>query len=394
MEKQSVTTTAEVRVSARGAARIRALHPWVFRDDVVTASGLPNGAIVRVLTTPGKPIGFAFLSSRSKIALRVLATTDGLPDRDHWSARVAEARAFRERVVRDTDAHRVLFAESDDVPGLVVDRYGAHLVVQALTAGAAQVLDMVLDALAEAAPFESVLARNDSAVRELEGLPREVTQLRGRTPPEIEVREGAVVYVVDPWTGQKTGAFLDQRENRIGAAAYARGRVLDAFSYHGSFGLHAAAAADSVEMVDSSQPALARARTNAERNGFRNVTTREANVFDDLRERARRGERFDTIYLDPPAFAKSRADLPAARRGYKEINLRALQLLAPGGMLVTSSCSYNLSEGDWTALVEAAAADAQRVVRVVERRSQARDHPVRLGFPESRYLKCLILAAP
>jgi 23S rRNA (cytosine1962-C5)-methyltransferase len=382
----------EVRVSARGAARIRAQHPWVFRDDVLPGAPSENGAVVAVKTAHGAPLGVAFLSTRSKISLRMISGSEEVPGASFWAERVEEALRYRGRVVEDTTAYRVVFAESDGIPGLIVDRYGDHLVVQALIAGAERVLDAVLDALSDRIPVDSVLARNDSAARALEGLPREIRQVRGTTPAEIEVREGRVVYRADPWRGQKTGAFLDQRENRIRAARYASGRVLDAFSYHGSFGLHAAAVADTVELLDSSGEALARARVHGERNGLTNLTFREANVFDDLRDRQRRKESFNTVFLDPPAFAKSRADLAAARRGYKEVNLRALHLMAPGGILVTSSCSYNLSEGDWMAVVASAAADSRRAVRIVERLSQARDHPVRLGFPESHYLKCLVLA--
>jgi 23S rRNA (cytosine1962-C5)-methyltransferase len=231
-------------------------------------------------------------------------------------------------------------------------------------------------------------------VRRLEALPREVTQLRGRTPATIDTHEGPVRFRIDPWKGQKTGAFLDQRENRLATAAYARGRVLDAFAYHGSFAMHAAAGAASVVIVDASADALARARLHVEMNQAHDVTLCEANVFDDLRHRVRRGETFDTIFLDPPAFAKSRADLDAARRGYKEIHVRALQLLASGGTLVTSSCSYNLLEPDWIQVVTSAAQDVHRAARVTEKRGQARDHPIRLGFPESQYLKCLALNCP
>lgn len=385
---------ADARVTSRGAARIRALHPWVFRDDVTTPVPSENGNLVAVRSAHGRPLGFAFQSNHSKIALRMIGTGDVEPDSAFWVARVEDALRYRRRVVADTTAYRVLFAESDGIPGMVVDRYGNHLVAQILTAGAARIQDTVLDAFSERMEVDSVLARNDSAARTLEGLPREIAQLRGTTPEAVEVREGGIVYTVNPWKGQKTGAFLDQRENRARAATYVKGRVLDAFSYQGSFALHAAPFAESVEVVDSSADALAHARENARRNEFHNLTFREANVFDDLRERVRGGERFDTVLLDPPAFAKSRSDLEAARRGYKEINLRALQLLAPGGILVTSSCSYNLSEGDWVDVVASAAADCGRVVRIVEKRSQARDHPVRLGFPESRYLKCLILSVP
>ncbi len=381
----------EARVSPRGAARVRSTHPWVFRDDLAAPPPAGNGDVVRVATERGAPLGYAFYSSSSKIALRMISTGDAPPDDAFWAERVADAVAHRDLVVQDTDACRIIFGESDGLPGLVADRYGTHLVVQALTAGAERMLDRVLAGVAERIEVASVLARNDPGVRSLEGLPREVVQLRGRTPESLEVREGPVRYLTDPWRGQKTGAFLDQRENRTAAAFYSRGRVLDAFSYHGSFALHAAAVAEEVVAVDASAEAVARGRANAARNGLTNVSFVEANAFDELRARQRNGERFDTIFLDPPAFAKSRADLAAARRGYKEINLRAMHLLAPGGVLVTSSCSYNLAEGELLELLTSAASDARARFRLVEKRTQARDHPIRLGFPESHYLKCLVL---
>jgi 23S rRNA (cytosine1962-C5)-methyltransferase len=254
-----------------------------------------------------------------------------------------------------------------------------------LTAGAERVLPDVIAAWRERIPIDSVLARNDPAVRTLEGLPREVRQLSGQTPDEIVIDEEGVRLAIDPWRGQKTGAFLDQRENRIASRAYARGRVLDAFAYQGAFALHAAASASEVVVLDASGDALVRARANAERNGASGFT------FVDLRERERRGERFDLVLLDPPAFAKSKGDLPAARRGYKELNLRSLRLLAEGGVLFTSSCSYNLDEASFAGIVREAAADARADVIVLERRGQAADHPVRLAFPEGRYLKCHVL---
>ncbi len=380
-----------VRVGGRGEARVRALHPWVFRGDLREVPPLSNGALVRVRTESGRHLGWAFYSATSKIALRIASLADEPPDASFWNACVDAAVRHRQRVVSETDAFRVLFGESDGIPGLVVDRYGTHLVVQALTAGAEATLETALRALAERMEVDSVLARNDPAVRTLEGLPREVRQLRGNTPEQIEVFEGPIRYLVDPWRGQKTGAFLDQRENRLVAGAYSRGRVLDVFCYHGSFALHAASRADRVEAVDASAESLVRGRENAARAAVENVFFHEANAFDDLRERQREGQRFDTIFLDPPAFAKSRGDLPAALRGYKEINLRAIQLLAADGILVTSSCSYHLPEAAFMDLLAAAAVDARRAIRVIERRSQSRDHPLRLGFPESHYLKCLVL---
>ena len=253
----------EVRVGARGAARVRSLHPWVFRGDLASEPSASNGDLVRVVSEQGRLLGYAFYSALSKIALRLFSLQEDPPEESFWVARVEDALRHRDRVVQDTDACRLLFGESDGVPGLVVDRYGPHLVIQALTAGAERSLDPVLTLLQERTEVQSVLARNDPSVRELEGLKREVVQLRGRTPERIEVREGPVRYLVDPWNGQKTGAFLDQRENRQTAAGYSRGRVLDVFTYHGSFALHAAAGATEVEAVDCLPEALSRGRENA-----------------------------------------------------------------------------------------------------------------------------------
>ena len=336
-------------------------------------------------------LGLGFFSARSKIALRMVSLVDEAPDAAFWARAVDLALARRGDEVLRWPARRLLFGEGDGVPGLIADLYGTHLVIQALTAGTERVLDSVIVALRDRVAFDSVLLRNDPSVRTLEGLPREVRQLSGTTPDEVVVDEGGVSYSADPWRGQKTGAFLDQRENRLASRRYARGRVLDAFSYHASFALHAAREASEVVVVDASAEALARGRANAELNGASNLTFVEANAFEDLRLRDRRGERFDLVMLDPPAFAKSRSDLAAALRGYKEINLRALRLLAPGGVLFTSSCSYNLDEPSFEALLREAAADAGRDAIVIERRGQAADHPVRLGFPEGRYLKCFVL---
>jgi len=381
----------DVTVRLRGKRRIEARHPWVFADDVASGHRAQPGDVVRVRDAAGLTLGVAFWSKQSKIALRMIATADVVPDDAFWAGRVDAAFARRGPVVNGWFARRLLFAEGDGVPGLIADLYGTHLVIQAATAGAERIVEAVVARIREHVPLESVLARNDPSVRRLEGLPREVRQLAGLTPEQIVVEEAGVRYAADPWRGQKTGAFLDQRENREAAGRLARGRVLDAFSYHASFALHAAAGADEVVVVDASPEAVARGRENAQRNGRTNLTFVEANAFEDLRERGRRGERFDLVMLDPPAFAKSRGDVESARRGYKDINLHALRLLAPGGVLVTSSCSYNLDEPQFEGLLRDAAGDAGRDVMVVERRGQAADHPVRLTFPEGRYLKCFVL---
>ncbi len=381
------------RVAARALRRTRAAHPWVFRDDVLERPDADHGALVQVAGPTGKVVGHAFFSAHSKIALRFVNRTPDPPADGHWRRVALDAVAYRRQVVEgDTDAYRVLFGESDGIPGMVADRYGDHLVVQTLTAAAERILDEVLDALREAGiGTASVLARNDPAVRSLERLDREVRQVRGETPERIEAREHGVVFAVDPWTGQKTGAFLDQRENRRAAARWCRGEVLDLFAYHGSFALYVARSAERVLAIDTSGAALERARENAARNGLDNVEVLEANVFDALREFEREGRRFGTILLDPPAFARSRRDVAAARRGYREINLRAMRLLEDDGILVTSSCSYNLGESAFSDVLAEAAADAGRSFAVLERRTQAPCHPIRLGFPESQYLKCLVL---
>ncbi|HWX25350.1 MAG TPA: class I SAM-dependent rRNA methyltransferase, partial [Vicinamibacteria bacterium] len=275
--------------------------------------------------------------------------------------------------------------------GLVVDRYGEYLVVQTLAQGTERLKDEIVGLLVDLLHPRGVLERNDLRVRLLEGLDQRVSPLHGEVPPTIEVEEGGIVYEVDLWKGQKTGLFLDQRENHRAAASYARGRVLDGFSYNGGFGLQAAGKAAEVVCVDTSDEAVLRAERNAARNGLANVRAVGANVFDFLRESEARHERFDTIILDPPAFAKSKSAIPGARRGYKDINLRALRLLAPGGTLITCSCSYHVHEADFEAILEEAAVDAGVAAAILEKRRQARDHPVALGVPETSYLKCFIL---
>lgn len=381
----------EVRIQTRAIRPSRRSHPWIFREDVLDHAAARSGSLVRVLTGSGQPVGFAFYSERSRIALRRIRASDELPGREFWHELVERAWLYRQQVVQHADAYRLLFGESDGLPGLVVDRYGEHLVVQCLTAAAEGLLPLILDELAQHMSIASVLARNDPAVRLLEGLERSVQQVQGVTPDVIEVQENGVRYHVDPWSGQKTGAFLDQRENRAAAATYSKGRVLDVFCYDGLFSLQAAPRAREAVGVDSSAPALARATRNAALNGLRNVSFFEANAFEELRRRERLAERFDLVLLDPPAFAKNKASRPAALRAYKEINLRAMRLLGPEGILVSSSCSYNLSESDFVEVLAQAAVEAGRSLRLVEKRTQARDHPIRLGFPESHYLKCVVL---
>jgi 23S rRNA (cytosine1962-C5)-methyltransferase len=380
----------DVTVTRRAEERVRLGHLWIYRSDVVSAEAEP-GAVVRVVGSRGRPIGHAFYSTRSEIALRMLTRDGRVPDRDAWRARLQQAVDYRAALAIDGTAYRLVHGEGDLIPSLVVDRYGDYLVVQTLSQGTDRLLAELTDLLADIVRPAGILARNDPRVRTLEGLEQRVEVVFGTVPPAIDVREGRVAYRVDPYHGQKTGLFLDQRENRAAAAGYARGRLLDAFSYQGGFALALAPACDDVLAVDISEEAVARIKENAQRNGITRIETRVMNVFDELRELERRGERFDTIVLDPPAFAKSRAAVPKALAGYKEINLRALKILAPGGYLITCTCSYHVSEADFAEVIASAAIDARADVAVVEKRMQGRDHPVLMTMPETYYLKCFIL---
>ncbi len=380
-----------VVVASRAFRVARAAHPWVFLDDVVDSGHAVAGDLVRVVDTKEVDRGWAFFSQHSKITLRRILGAQDAPDQAFWDRSVDRALEWRRRFDSELAATRLIFGEADGFPGLVVDRYRDHLVVQCLTAAAERLLPSVLARLESAFEVRSVLLRNDAAVRVLEGLDREIRQQFGVTPESIEIQEDGIFLEISPWTGQKTGAFLDQRENRRAAATYARGRVLDLFCYDGGFALHAARMAQEVVGVDSSRAALDRALRNAARNRLANLSFVGANVFEALREFERDGQCFDTVFLDPPALAKRQADRVSARRAYKDLNLRAMRLLPEGGILVSSSCSYHLEEEALLAVVAEAARDARRSVIVVERRSQARDHPVLLSFPESHYLKCLVL---
>ncbi len=379
-----------VVVSARGEDRIRSGHPWIYRSDIRDVEADP-GAIVRVAGPARRALGSALFSDRSQITLRMLTRGDVVADPALVRERIARAVDYRQGLGLDATAYRLVHGEADLLPSLVVDRYGEHLVVQASSQGMDQLVPAVVAALVEVLAPAGILARHDSKVRLLEGLPQEVKELAGTVPRTVDVREGPVHYEVDLWQGQKTGLFLDQRENREAAAHYARGRLLDCFSYHGGFALRLAPHCTSVAAVDISADAVARIHANAARNGLASLEVREANVFDDLRRLERAGERFDTIVLDPPAFAKNKAAVPGAISGYKEINLRAMHLLNPGGHLVTCSCSYNVDETMFGDILRAAAADSRMPMTVVEKRTQGRDHPVLLGVPETHYLKCFIL---
>jgi 23S rRNA (cytosine1962-C5)-methyltransferase len=379
-----------VVVTGRAEERIQAGHLWIYKSDVVEAKAAP-GDTVTVVGANRRPVGQALYSDRSQIALRLLSHGPDPADAALWRRRLESAIAYRQALEIDATAYRLVHGEGDLLPSLVVDRYGDYLVLQSLSQGVEKLLPTIIELLVELVAPRGILARNDVKVRALEGLESRVEVLHGHVPQAIPVREGPIEYDVDPWKGQKTGLFLDQRENREAAASYARGRLLDCFSYNGGFAMRLAARCDQVIAVDVSADAVARIAANAARNGLANVEAREANAFDELRRLEREGERFDAIVLDPPAFAKNKASVPNAMAGYREINLRALRLLKPGGTLVTCSCSYNLDEATFGQVVHEAATDALAHVNVVEKRMQGRDHPVLLGVPETYYLKCFIL---
>ena len=381
-----------VSVTAKGAARWRAGHPWIYRSDVADEPG-DRAGVVRVTDRKGKYLARALYSPRSEIRLRLLTTDDVAIDRDWWRARIAAAASRRARI--DATAWRVVHGEGDGLPSLVIDRYGPYAVAQLLSAGVEAEREQIGAAIADVLAPEGILLRNDAAVRRHEGLPLEVTLLSGAVPETVEVTEAGVKYLAAPWQGQKTGGFLDQRENRVLLAAHAKpgGRAADFFAYHGSFTIHLARQAGSVLAVDSSAEALERGARNAALNGYANVTWKEANVFDLLRELETRGETFDTIALDPPAFAKTKASVDRALAGYKEINLRAMRCLAPGGVLFTCSCSYHVHRADFEAMLVAAAADSGRRLEVLRFTGQPGDHPEIITVPETGYLKGALLRA-
>jgi 23S rRNA (cytosine1962-C5)-methyltransferase len=380
-----------VTISKRGAQRVRARHAWIYRSDVTEQSAASAGQVVRVLDPQQRLLGSALYSSRSQIALRMVSFDNAEINRGFWLMRLAAAQRLREQVVRDATAYRLVYGESDLLPSLIVDRYDDCIVIQTLSQGMDELKPMWIDLLAERYSPRAIIERNEARVRDLEGLPRVAAVVLGADPGEIVIEESGVKLNINLVEGQKTGSFLDQRENRIAARAYARGRVLDCFTYQGAFALHLAREAERVIGIDVSAQAIAQAKRNAELNGASNVEFKEANVFDLLREMEQSGERFDMINLDPPAFAKNRASIEGAMRGYKEINLRAMKMLAPGGTLVTSTCSYHMSEESFLNVLAAAAADAGRSIQLIEKRMQSRDHPVLVSMPETYYLKCMII---
>lgn len=411
-QKPTSSIPSDAVVSAKGAARARSGHLWIYRSDVTQKPRAESGSIVRVVDHRGRFIARAHYGKESEITLRIVSKDDVEITRDFWLARLRAATRWRGRVVSGADAYRLVHAEGDLLPGLIIDRYGDCFVAQTLTRGMDALKTMWVDLLVEEFRPRLIVERNDAKVRQLEGLPMITSALYssvGQTggfpisaqtagnlqvsptvAGDLIITENGIKFRIDLFEGQKTGAFLDQRENRAAAMRYARGRGLDCFSFHGSFALHMAKGCERVTAVDISEPAIKAARRNAEINDIANIEFVTANAFDLLRDYDDAGERFDTIALDPPAFAKNRGAVEAALRGYKEINLRALRLLNPGGVLITCSCSYHVGEELFLDMLADAARDAGRAVQIVEKRAQSRDHPILLTVPETYYLKCIV----
>ncbi len=381
---------ASVKISTRGAKRIRLGHLWVYRSDIRDADEAEPGTIVPVVDDARNFVGQAFYSDRSQIALRFLTLRDEAIDREWWRGRLHACAARRASIMKQTNAYRLVYSEGDLLSSLIVDVYDGHYVLQTLSQGADRIQDQLLQLLIDEFQPLSIVELNDARVRQLEGLELRSGALHGDGPPEIEIAQHGVKFIVSPRASQKTGAFLDQRENYLAARRIAHGRALDCFTFNGGFALHIAGSCDNVIGIDISSEAVAAAERNAQLNNAGNVTFQTANVFDALREMETAGERFDTIILDPPAFTKSRATVKSGARGYKEINLRALKLLNTGGVLISCTCSYHISEQMFLDLIADAALDARRRLQIVEKRGQSSDHPVLLGVPETHYLKCVI----
>ena len=379
-----------VKVTARGAERWKQGHPWIYRSDVAEEPDKTPG-IVPVTDRKGKFLGQALYSPKSEIRLRLLTRGSEPIDAMWWTERIAAAANRRNGI--GASAWRVVHAEGDGLPSLVIDKYGPWIVAQLLSAGLETARADVVAGISAALAPDGVLLRNDAAIRRHEGLPAEVVLAFGQVPEVVEVVEDGLKYLAAPWSGQKTGAFLDQRENRalVGQHTRAGGRALDLFTYHGSFALHLAGKAKEVLAVDQSTDALARGAANARLNGIANIEWREGNAFDLVRELERRREQFDTIVVDPPAFAKTKANLERAVAGYKEINLRAMKILAPDGVLFTSSCSYHVSRDVFNAMLTDAARDSGRRMQFIAATGAAIDHPELLNVPETGYLKGVLL---
>jgi len=386
-------TSSSVRavINSKGVARLQGGHPWIFKSDVVQVEQASHGDVVQVLSQKGTKLGMAFYSATSQITLRMLGGASIEVGPAFFRSRIEEALARRKGWMEGRDAYRVVFAESDRLPSIIIDRYGSHAVIQTLSAAAERWKGVLAETLREVLGLASVTERNDAPARQHEDLPL-ISQVCLGTPAfPVVIHEGGLQFEVDPLEGQKTGFYLDQAQNRVNLTPWLKGRVLDAFCYQGGFACHVARHADEVLAVDASASMLAIARRNADLNNLGNITFHEANIFDHLHELHRRVERFDGIILDPPAFVRARATLEAGIRGYKEINLRAVKLLKPGGFLITSSCSQNLKEEMLLDLLTEVSQDTGRPMTILQKCGQPPDHPVLLTFPESYYLKTLLL---
>jgi 23S rRNA (cytosine1962-C5)-methyltransferase len=381
-----------VTITQRGLDRLASGHVWIYRSDVTRAAGVEPG-VVRLTDQKNHFWGQALYSGKSQIALRFLTREERPFDAAFLTERIRAAADFRKQVMPGAQAYRLVASEGDRLPSLIIDRYGDCFVIQTLSQGMDRMKSTVVEILQKEFAPRAIIERNDAAVRGLEGLPEQSGVLAGEDVREVVVEENGVKFRFDLLHGQKTGGFLDQRENRAAAAIYARGRALDCFTYTGGFALTLAPHCDSVLGVDGSKEALQQAACNQGLNGFTNLEWKEANCFDFLKAADHDKQRFDTVVIDPPAFARQKNNLESALRGYKELNLRALKILNPGGYLITCSCSFHVSEADLLEVIASAALDAHRTVTVVERRTQSRDHPILLTVPETHYLKCLILRA-
>jgi 23S rRNA (cytosine1962-C5)-methyltransferase len=380
-----------VTISARGIERIVSGHPWIYRGDLADSAGAGPGDVVRVVDRRKRFWGYALYSSKSQIALRLLSREDRPVDCNFLLERIRAAAEYRKQIAADARAYRLVASEGDRLSSLIVDRYADCFVIQTLSQGMERLKPQLVEVLQQQFAPRSIFERNDVAVRALEALPERKGVLAGDAASEVVVEDGGITLCFVLLSGQKTGGFLDQRENRLALQQYARGRGLDCFTYTGGFALRMARACESVLAIDSSAEALNVARRNQQLNGISNIEWVEANCFDFLKAADQQGQRFDTIVLDPPPFARQESNLDSALRGYKELNLRALKMLNSGGYLVTCSCSFHVTEADLLQVIAEAAIDAHRMVVVVERRTQSRDHPILLTVPETHYLKCLIL---
>ena len=385
------SSPATVKVSRRAAERLRSGHPWVFASDVLDVGSASRGSVVSVVDPADRNLGTAHYSSSSQISLRLLSRKAEFLDQAFYLDRLRTALHHRRRVVQDTNAFRLVHGEADQLPGLVVDIYADSVVLQTLTQGMDAALPLIIESVQLLLQPTSIVLRNDVAVRSKESLPLDKRVAFGPDPGAVPIRMNGFDWEADLLAGQKTGIYLDQRENYSAVEKVAFGQALDCFTSTGGFALHMARTCQSVEGVDSSESALQTASGNARRNGIENVRWREADVFDLLAQYAQGRRKFDTVVLDPPAFTKSRGTIDVAVRGYREINQRALRLLSRGGILVTCSCSHHLSEALLLETIAQAALDADRQLRVLERRFQAQDHPILLAVPETLYLKCIVL---